>query len=123
MNLPCGHLFCGSCVTLAWSKYYQAKERDGWLAQTQAIFECPYCRGQCGQIPRLNERKTESMPFTVDKGVNRIIEFIIEDGKHTAKRIVERLNREVGGLGENEGVVEGWKEGGQIDVERQQGYR
>ncbi|KAF8425431.1 hypothetical protein L210DRAFT_3509278 [Boletus edulis BED1] len=118
MNLECAHVFCGSCATMTWSKHYEGKSMEGRLVQRESRFQCPYCRRECTRIPDLEERNKENIPFVVDRGVNRIMDAMIEEGRGTAARIVEKMEKDLHKLGENEEIVKGWEAGGLMETDR-----
>ncbi|KAF8142170.1 hypothetical protein EV363DRAFT_1150222 [Boletus edulis] len=118
MNLECAHMFCGSCATMTWSKHYEGKSMEGRLVQRESRFQCPYCRRECTRIPELEERNKENIPFAVDRGVNRILEAMVEEGRGTATRIVGKMDKELSKLGENEEIVKVWQDGGLMETDR-----
>ncbi|KAF8120881.1 hypothetical protein EV363DRAFT_1187595 [Boletus edulis] len=118
MNLECAHMFCGSCATMTWSKHYEAKSMEGRLVQRESRFQCPYCRRECTRVPELEERNNENIPFVVDRGVNRILESMVEEGRSTATRIVGKMDKELSKLGENEEIVKVWEDGGLMETDR-----
>ncbi|KAF8432922.1 hypothetical protein L210DRAFT_3650027 [Boletus edulis BED1] len=76
------------------------------------------CGIECTRIPELEERNKENIPFAVDRGVNRILEAMVEEGRGTATRIVGKMDKELSKLGENEEIVKVWQDGGLMETDR-----
>jgi hypothetical protein len=121
INGECGHMFCGICVTQAWSKHTQEANDEG-IAPWRP-YQCATCRRATTALVERGVRTRENMPFKVDGVMERLVSLMYEQGRKLGDKIKELREGIETGEGEEEWrAMEGrWGVSGEISREREYG--
>jgi hypothetical protein len=124
INARCQHVFCGTCLTRAWSMSYKKSIDETDEHVMRKVFRCPECRTETVWLMPRSDRQVENAPFRVDQAMNCMEDWIVDTVKGSVKKLGERVDLRPCKVDENlESLHEVWCEGGDVECRWERGKR